>query len=296
MKKLMTPSGDAADPRKTNEKPHFLLKGKSAQMFAACCSSSSRKNGFSYEDEREMIGRAADKFLNGTYDPAKVKDLDHYAGKSLIHAVRNAAKEVADERAERNATASLDEAVGEDGGATRGDFVTSDQTLDKTAALLKVESKVMGARFRADELQNDPEAERGLSLPKGTSSFTREALKEEGGSWYDPDDKPVKRTEKVRKSWDECLRLHDNYFDIKEVVDLLPSPDKEICRAILSASNGSIKTVLAQAAKHCKVSPSRMSRTIGPRLKLAFAPFKDILTGGAKFQAARLSKQKCASV
>jgi hypothetical protein len=29
---------------------------------------------------------------------------------------------------------------------------------------------------------------------------------------------------------------------------------------------------------------------------LAFAPFKDILTGGAKFQAARLSKQKCASV
>lgn len=240
MKEIMTPSGDAADPRKANEKPHFLLKGKTAQMFAACCSRNSRKNGFSYEDEREMVGRAADKFLNGTYDPAKVKDLEHYAGKSLVHAVRNAAKEVADERAERNATTSLDEAVGEDGDATRGDFVTSDQTLDKTAALPKAE--------------------------------------------------------KVRKSWDECLRLHDNYFDIKEVVDLLPSPDREICRAILSASNGSIKTVLAQAAKHCKVSPSRMSRTIGPRLKLAFAPFKDILTGGAKFQAARLSKQKCASV
>lgn len=296
MKEIMTPSGDAAVPRNTNEKPHFLLEGKLAQMFAACCSSNSRKNGFSYEDEYEMVGRAADKFLNGTYDPAKVKNLDHYAGKSLVHAVKNAAKEVADERAERNATTSLDEAVGEDGDGTRGDFVTSEQTLDKTAALLNAEKIAMSTRCRADEQQNDPEAERGVTLPKGTSSFTKEALKEEGGSWYDPDDKPVICAKKVRKSWDECLRLHDDYFDIKAVVDLLPSPDKEICRAILSASNGSIKTVLAQAAKHCKVSPSRMSRTIVPRLKLAFAPFKDILTGGAKFQAARLSKQKCASV
>ena len=260
MKELMTgltaTSGTAAAPHKQENRRHFVLEGDVKKGFDASCAKQVRKNGFVHDDEREMKSRAQESFLTATYDPASVRNLDHYARHAAAMAVLNAAIGVADDRAARNAQVSLDEPVGDEGDATRVDFVTSDQTLEAVA-------------------------------------FAKEALKEGCGRWYDPDDKPVKHTEKVRKSWDECLRQHDNYLDIKETVDRMPSPDKEICCAILSAPNGSFKTLLAQAAEHCKVSPSRLSRTVKPRLLKALAPFEDILTGGAKFQAARLSKQKC---
>lgn len=260
MKELMTgqtaTSGTAAAPHKQEDRRHFVLEGDVKKGFDASCAKQVRKNGFALDDEREMKSRAQESFLTATYDPASVRNLDHYARHAAAMAVLNAAIGVADERTARNAQVSLDEPVGDEGDATRVDFVTSDQALEAVA-------------------------------------FIKETPKEVCGSWCDPDDKPVKHSEKVRKSWDECLRLHDNYFDIKEAVDRMPSPDKEICRAILSAPNGSFKTLLAQAAEHCKVSPSRLSRMVKPRLLKALAPFKDILTGGAKFQAARLSKQKC---
>ena len=260
MKELMTgltaTSGTAAAPHKQENRRHFVLEGDVKKVFDACCVKQVRKNGFFLEDVREMKSRAQESFLEATYDPAAVRNLDHYAKHAAAIAVLSAAIGVADERTARNAQVSLDETVGDEGDATRGDFVTSDQTFEAVA-------------------------------------FTKEAPKEVCCSWLDPDDVPVKRKEKVFRSWGECLRQHDNYMDIKEAVDRMPSPDKEICRAILSAPNGSFKTLLAQAAEHCKVSPSRLSRTVKPRLMKALAPFKDILTGGAKFQAARLSKQKC---